>query len=398
MKRNCAICGCAEKHLLFEQHFTVPSAHCVSFGYDVVVCQQCDFAYADNTLDQADLDAYYASGLKTAYYLNQRVSDKSSEFETQSDVTLHMHSLENVVRYAHPSDRILDVGCGSGHLLSMLQSRGYSNTFGVDPSSVCCRVATECYGLHVTQGSLFDSLDIGQYDFVILSHVLEHVENLAAFVMRLHETLRPGGRLYVEVPDVHQFGLCTQSNVELPWEFAKDLFAQFTPEHVNFFSSTALRNLMSRLGFREVWLEPQISIMGVLASVWEKPLPDRDHRVRACVEQYIHESQQLVAEPLGVINGLVQSGREFLVWGAGLHTQRLLACSNLAKANIRAFVDSNPAYRGLTLAGRPMILPEDLSNVPPLPILISSRRMQAEIERQIRGSGLENEILLMYSE
>jgi SAM-dependent methyltransferase len=397
MKRNCAVCGSDQKDLIFQQRFTVPATNCVSLGYDVVVCQQCDFAYADNPPSQANLDAYYATGLKTAYHLGQRACKDPTQLETESDATLHANSVENIRRYARPGDRILDVGCGSGHLLSLLRARGYDNLHGIDPSLTCCRVASEHYGLSVTQGSLLDAVDIGQFDFAILNHVLEHVESLAIFVMRLHEVLRPDGRLYIEVPDVHQFGLCILPQGKVAWEFASDLFAQFTPEHVNFFSGVALRNLMLRLGFREVWLESQVSVMGVLASVWEKPRPDRDPDARACLEQYVRDSRQMLDEPSAVIDALVRSGEELLVWGAGLHTQRLLGYGHLAEAKIRAFVDSNPAYHGQCLAGRPIVAPEEVRHLPSLPILVSSRRLQDDIARQIRRSGFANRIVLLYS-
>ena len=55
---------------------------------------------------------------------------------------------------------------------------------------------------------------------------------------------------------------------------------------------------------------------------------------------------------------VAESGREILVWGAGLHTQRLLATGGLDRANIRAFIDRDPIYHGATLAGRPIIAPE----------------------------------------
>jgi len=81
----------------------------------------------------------------------------------------------------------------------------------------------------------------------------------------------------------------------------------------------------------------------------------------------------------------------------GTHTQRLMATSRLAQADIRAFVDSNPRYQGKTISGVPVLAPAALKGRLE-PILISSRIFQQEIQEQIRNQlGLTNELILLYN-
>jgi FlaA1/EpsC-like NDP-sugar epimerase len=86
-----------------------------------------------------------------------------------------------------------------------------------------------------------------------------------------------------------------------------------------------------------------------------------------------------------------------IIWGVGTHTLRLLETSRLGRANIVAFVDSNPRYQLKQLNGIPIIAPADLKSRPE-PILISSRVFQREIEQQIREDlRLSNQIVKLYA-
>jgi SAM-dependent methyltransferase len=383
--RNCAVCGCRQKTLIYQQRFVLPSANYVHTGYDVVKCRSCGFAYADVLPNQSCLDSYYGSAAYDA-----------GKLESESEIKRSVHSVNNILSYIGANDTILDIGCGTGTILGLLKRKGFRNLAGLDPSEECSRIAKEKHGVHVNRGGLSDELDIGQFDFVILSHVLEHIQDLRKIVFRLHDFLRPGGRLYIEVPDAYNFLSLADPQTGSGWDFSKDLFAQFCPEHVNFFSCTSLHNLMRRTGFEKVFLESQMSVLGVVASVWAQSpvVPDTLIEERLC--KYVEESKSVFKDIVPKIEGIVSKGDEILVWGAGLHTQRLLANTNLANAKICAFIDSNPVFRQQQLAGKPILGPGDLSSQPPLPILISSRRLQDEIEKQIKDMGLKNELILLY--
>ncbi len=398
MNRNCAICGSSRKENLYSQHLVIPSANFVHAGYDVVICQECGFAFADNLPDQSAFDRYYKRNYKSAYELSRRLSASISanDFEIKSDVAHHRHSVETIIRYLGKEDRILDIGCGTGHLLSLVKAKGFERVSGLDPSAVACQTAQQRYGIDVAQGSLFDELDLGRFDFIILSHVLEHIADLRNFISQLHKLLSNEGRVYIEVPDAHQFMLSVDPQAKLGWEYSRDLFSQFTPEHVNFFSTISLQNLMTRLGFEMLFLESQISIMGIVASVWKPKRIVPDHSIGECLERYIEAAKMALDSPSTVIEKFVTTRQEILVWGAGLHTQRLLGCTSLRNANIRAFVDSNPRYRGERLLDKPILAPDALAEFPHLPVLISSKRSQNEIEKQIHASGYDNPLVFLY--
>jgi SAM-dependent methyltransferase len=100
-----------------------------------------------------------------------------------------------------PTDRILDVGCGTGALLRHLQYEGYTNLEGLELSRRAVEVLGE-YGIIMHHAKLPDLpfLD-GQFDVVIASQVLEHIIQRRKFLHKLRRILRPNGALIVFVPD-----------------------------------------------------------------------------------------------------------------------------------------------------------------------------------------------------
>ena len=292
----------------------------------------------------------------------------------------------------------MEIGCANGGLLNELKQVGYKNVLGVDPSPVCAQNAENLYQIRVITSALSDlSKEIGLFDFIILVAVLEHIRDLSEAVTKLSNLLAPDGKLYIEVPDVLQF----TSSLDAP-------FQEFSIEHINYFSSKSLLNLMGTCGFSEVsstqiaYEQTDFHTGYVLRMVFEKErgnrsliiLPDRTSM--PALKKYIVASQGIEERIHKIVNELVESQIPLIVWGVGTHTQRLVATSRLINAKIVAFVDSNPNYQGKLLNGIPIIEPKRLSEMRE-PILVSSRIFQNEIVRQIRDELLlKNEVYTLY--
>lgn len=95
---------------------------------------------------------------------------------------------------------VLEVGCGCGDLLHMLERRGYTG-LGIDISQEAVSVAEAGLSLgriHVECGSP-DTLE-QQFSVVIASEVMEHYQDDIAFLARLGARLHDGGRIVLTVP------------------------------------------------------------------------------------------------------------------------------------------------------------------------------------------------------
>jgi SAM-dependent methyltransferase len=381
--------------LIYHQRFVNPNQNAFHGGYDVVICKQCGFAFADNLPPQTFIDEYYREMTKKTALLEKQM--EKGHLEPEYVIRMHQHSIQNMLPHLRPNDAILDVGCYTGHLLSLLKKNGFVNLKGIDPSKFAAEVAAQRHGIEVVVGSLFDEIQLGTYDFITVTHVIEHIVDLRRFVLKLRDLLSDGGRVYIECPDAHNFFFASSSDRVIQSEH-KVPFFQFSVEHVNYFSAISLTNLMTSLGFRKVVVEQQVSTLAVLAAIFERCPFTNDGTIEASLRDYVAKSDEAFSDIYSKIDAIVTSGEPIIVWGAGLHSQKLLAVTKLQNANILSFIDSDPAYQGGSLAGVSIKSPSDLAGMPSHPILISSETYQSEIAAQIRALGLQNKVISLYDE
>lgn len=387
--RPCPICGSRESRLLFEQRFERMSGVEFIEGYDVVVCAQCGLAFADGIPRQAVLDAYYRD-LSKYEYAHKRGKESDLDERRFRDIAATIATFLPSV-----SSRVLEIGCATGRLLSLLRDTGFGHVQGLDPSPGCARAAWDLYGVPVLVGSMFEiPVPKGSIDFVILIGVLEHVEDVRGAMQHVREVLSPGGRVYAEVPDAANLA----DRPDAPYQ-------EFSTEHINFFSTVSLENLFRITGFDVVTTGENVrqqhdnttypAAFGVFARAESAGAIARDEVTELGLRRYIEESSG-VEERTRLAIERVSRGQPLLVWGTGTHTQRLLAIGAFRKVPIAAFVDSNPKYHGRELHGIPVISPSSLPGRKE-PILISTRGFQSEIQDQIRHQlKLDNEIILLY--
>lgn len=394
MHRFCAACGGSAKTRIYQQRFVMPTRHGFHAGYDVVACDRCGFTFADDTPDQAFLDAYYREMAKKTAMLERHAGD--AHVEPDFIVRQHEHSLRNILPHVRPGDRVLDIGAYTGHLLALIRrAMPTAHVLGLDPSDFAAKIAREQHAVEVRVGSLFDELDLGEFDVITVTHVLEHIVELRPFLTRLLGLLADGGRLYVEVPDAANFFFSDDPHDGLSGEH-RDPFLQFSVEHVNYFTATSLANLMRSNGFEQIAIDTQVSIVSLVASTWTRRAFVRDAIALPSLQGYVDASRARLGAVLTTIAGLRTAGAEIAVWGAGAHTQRLLAAGDLAGVPIRFFVDSDAGYHGATLLGRQIYAPSILAEHPDLAILISSQMYEDEIEAQIQAMGLSNRVITLY--
>ena len=248
----------------------------------MVQCQRCRLRFLSPRPSQAQRDWLYAQ----EYDHNLPGKDGETRFATvhgDQDRSLtrfarYLRELEPVRRRVE-RPRLLDVGAGTGQLMALAKERGWE-VFAVEPSEDACQFLRQQFGAASVVGRDVQELrgEAGQYDGIIMAHVIEHLADPLADLRLVRRLLAPGGRLVVATPNESSFydwlwqvrqrrrgGGAASPYVMIRWENGcwyrtparEDAgglieFQILTTEHVYFFTRGTLGQLVQRSGFSRI--------------------------------------------------------------------------------------------------------------------------------------------------
>ncbi len=136
--------------------------------------------------------------------------------------------------------RALDIGCAAGYFLDLLQERGWEAE-GIELSDSAAHYGRLHLGLKIFTGDFLKSsyLQPDSYDLVTLWASIEHLPDPRLALRRCYQLLRPGGRLFLSTC---RYGWLARLQRDR-WRFMN------LPEHLYFFSKSALKQLAFEEGF-----------------------------------------------------------------------------------------------------------------------------------------------------
>jgi SAM-dependent methyltransferase len=146
--------------------------------------------------------------------------------------------------------RVLDIGSGRGEVLVAAREAGWE-AVGVEPSPTFAEHAARRSGVEVRREPVERcDFDAGSFDAVILGAVLEHLYNPDETIREVARVLRPGGVLFVDVPNEEglyfRLGNLYQRLRGRDW--CVNLAPTFEPFHVFGFGPRSLRALLAKHG------------------------------------------------------------------------------------------------------------------------------------------------------
>ncbi len=133
-------------------------------------------------------------------YCQQRYfDDHAGDQLMRQQAGFYRDILHFIERKSSPGS-LLDVGCGCGYFLKEASDRQW-NVFGVDPSQKSIALAEKLIGNKLLCGTLND-LPLNQsFDTITLINVLDHMADACHVMEKISHYLKPGGLLYIRVPN-----------------------------------------------------------------------------------------------------------------------------------------------------------------------------------------------------
>jgi 2-polyprenyl-3-methyl-5-hydroxy-6-metoxy-1,4-benzoquinol methylase len=125
------------------------------------------------------------------------------------DDFMYAQVLQQIRPYLRCGLKVLDLGCNDGNL-SLYMARAGCEVTGIDLARNAIELATRSAAHYGIQGARFVGLDFlaewaepAAFDFVLCSHVIEHVPQDDLFVKKIAYALRPKGDLVLLTPSVY---------------------------------------------------------------------------------------------------------------------------------------------------------------------------------------------------
>ena len=216
------------------------------FGMAVrnVCCETCATVYVSPRPSAEAMSEYYRSTYRKHYggvgYVGadgKAVTPGDAGY-VQALLDWHSQQAHNALALTAPSAgaSVLEIGCRHGKTLLLMKERAAIVPFGVEPGENEAEEARQA-GIDCFTGAL-EAFEPGakRFDQVQWFHVLEHVHEPLAALLKLRTLLKPGGSLLVEVPNVYQ-----------PYGLLEENF--FQNVHLVSYSPNSLPALLRRAGF-----------------------------------------------------------------------------------------------------------------------------------------------------
>jgi SAM-dependent methyltransferase len=146
-----------------------------------------------------------------------------------------------------PGRRLLDVGIGTGLLIHLAHKAGWEAS-GIDICAEAAERAAAEFGVPVTVGD-FERADLaGGYDAITMADVLEHSHDPRAFLRRARALLKPGGVVYVGVPNHRSLVFFTADLLGRVPGAAGLVDRLYVPNHYQYFTPATLGALVEECG------------------------------------------------------------------------------------------------------------------------------------------------------
>jgi SAM-dependent methyltransferase len=242
VEQSCPICETASAKFIGRRG---GAAHRANLGVECEIwrCLRCGLVYPNPMPIPVNGVAQHYSLVPDEYFRNH---------DTEGKRLGALELLKRAEELTGGKGRLLDIGAGRGEFLVAAVSQGWT-AIGIEPSDSFAEHAARHSGAEIRRVPVEEcGFDEASFDVVILGAVLEHLYNPDETIKEISRILRPGGALFVDVPNeaglYFKVGNLYQKLRGRKW--AVNLAPTFEPFHVFGFSANSLRALLGKHGLK----------------------------------------------------------------------------------------------------------------------------------------------------
>ena len=244
----CPLCGGSSHRPLFEKQ-----------GFTFVRCADCRLVYVNPQVREDVVLSEYRTAETNDLWFDVLTSERQLALDRQK-----FAEVLDLLEPYRGEGSLLDVGCSIGLFLDLARERGWAGV-GIEFAPRALAYARERYGLEVLDVPLDEAgLADESFDAVGLLSVLEHTNEPRRMLGDVARVLRPGGAVYVVVPNVESLAC------RLLHERARTFDGR---NHLVYFSPSTLRDCLDRSGFDTPYVSTKVSSFAPVAEhlAYEEP-------------------------------------------------------------------------------------------------------------------------------
>lgn len=197
LHKSCPICS--------SNNLTGYAIDCFREGPHIsrVKCKNCGIVFANPMADESELIQFYKNPYieRFQHIRFKEVVKEKIEFVKTFDRKQIQKEAPHIDFYK-TNGRFLDIGCGLGLGLAYAHALGFE-LYATEYDPVSIDFVKSKFDVQAFQGDLLDAKYPDNYfDFIYISHVIEHVLDPINYLKEMHRVLKPGGILAIGTPDI----------------------------------------------------------------------------------------------------------------------------------------------------------------------------------------------------
>lgn len=238
---KCPVCQGTDIHEVMRvTDFTVSGK-----TFPVYHCNQCTARFTQQIPGETEIGEYYQSEEYISHSDTRKGLINQVYHGVRSITLKHKRKMiEKAV--AGKKGNILDYGCGTGTFLHEMKKAGWQIA-GLEPNLGARELARDLNVSNIFPPEYIHSFPDNHFEVITLWHVLEHVHRLQYTLKHLNRVLKPGGLIFIAVPNY------TSADAD---NYGKNWAAWDVPRHLYHFSPASMKKLLPAHGFHLKSIHP----------------------------------------------------------------------------------------------------------------------------------------------
>ncbi len=212
----------------------------------IALCECCGLAFVNPMFEDADKAALEPNVRQLHRSRSAELGDARALKRSRRRANRWSYAITRWLKPPPDHSRVLEIGAGDGALVELLLRHGHE-VVALDPDAESCGYIADRFGIRTIASRIDDAnleggadFDVGGegFDAVFMLNLIEHLEDPAAVLRRLHGVLNPGGIVAIETPNILRTKVGPRRMFSFP--------------HNYYFSPQSLARLVQAQGYQPV--------------------------------------------------------------------------------------------------------------------------------------------------